>query len=1013
MYVTQYSSKNTQDEDNEKFGKAAVSMIKSMNDRLQESNGNEDNAVDGDSSDDDGESQNPMADEDNVAIGMRTMIGAVFAATNAHKCSAPMAAYLTRNTSRFHFSHETVYTRLEDFMGIDINQTFDMGADTDGNVFIKSHVANYVLRNNKLKEYCLYDILQNFGVSRPCKKSYDWEGIHPNNNTLKMVAYEKKKRIPLINYKDFPNVSQFEGEDLLTCQIPDEKEAKHYAMEEYAKKACIVFVPFRNFSDLQIEGSFVKRFQNHVSDGKLTQQHQKILQNLQDCKDSLNAGRPKDALERETQSPVNADDEGRTCSQEMSESERAFEEAMSNMFDNEAAMDSFDFPTYRNTQGQFDLDSNICRSEGTHKCGEKLIAKISTDFSNAPNVGVQHTTETTPTFPEESRNATNEVTSEMLHDLAMRVVERVTDTETGKNVPIATGTLANIREYADAMFHSDDDQKIAFESIVAAFLLSLYNEARKFDPEADNMSRQKILKLNSVKKDLERVNRGAQLICFLSGAGGTGKSHVILSVIKYSKSFCDNLGIEYTSQTILVTALTGAAAVAVRGQTVHTAVSFFSEPTQSMIDSFKNTYMVFVDEISFANKGNLVLLDKRLKKLKEQYGLNFGGIHVVFAGDFSQLRPPQSRPLFLEKPLPIWDDLVHTFFELRTNHRFSNDPGWGQLLERYRDTGPTNEDIDLINSRVVGSANGPSVSDIPCDVTYATRTNKDRMAINDGIFLEHLSSTHSKDPNITPPRHTICVKCSELAWRKGKNQFAAMNNRMKDFFHATIGEAHVVEAGSTKGTKSYDPLLKLYHHRPIMITDNIDVPNGLSNGTMCKFLGVTFKDGVGYDDLEKIRIDGYYVWCVNIVQLLAMRVQILDGLFSAEEVKIATIHPKRFNVKAEIPIPVDGPVTKHTHRRFRRCRFRTFPINIANARTIHKLQGRSLEHVVISSWQYRDNWIYVALSRVRTLDGLYLRVPLNQSGCKPMSNEIRVFMDKLRKKRPKARVTLYEEEYDT
>lgn len=98
------------------------------------------------------------------------------------------------------------------------------------------------------------------------------------------------------------------------------------------------------------------------------------------------------------------------------------------------------------------------------------------------------------------------------------------------------------------------------------------------------------------------------------------------------------------------------------------------------------------------------------------------------------------------------------FFELKTNHRFRKDPKWGQLLNRYRDHGPTVEDVNLVNSRLLNQRN--SNTTIP-----PTKTNIDRMAINDAIFANHLKETHSKDPAQAPPSHTICIKAAKLQWK--------------------------------------------------------------------------------------------------------------------------------------------------------------------------------------------------------------------------------------------------------
>ena len=50
-----------------------------------------------------------------------------------------------------------------------------------------------------------------------------------------------------------------------------------------------------------------------------------------------------------------------------------------------------------------------------------------------------------------------------------------------------------------------------------------------------------------------------------------------------------------------------------------------------------------------------------------------------------------------------------------------------------------------------------------------------------------------------------------------------------------------------------------------------------------------------------------------------------------------------------------------------------FPVNSNIATTGHKLQGQTKKRVIVTSWNLRvNNWIYVILSRVRTLDRLLL-----------------------------------------
>ena len=50
-----------------------------------------------------------------------------------------------------------------------------------------------------------------------------------------------------------------------------------------------------------------------------------------------------------------------------------------------------------------------------------------------------------------------------------------------------------------------------------------------------------------------------------------------------------------------------------------------------------------------------------------------------------------------------------------------------------------------------------------------------------------------------------------------------------------------------------------------------------------------------------------------------------------------------------------------------------FPVNSNIATTGHKLQGMTKDNLIVQSWNYSfENWVYVVLSRVQTLSGLYL-----------------------------------------
>ena len=171
-------------------------------------------------------------------------------------------------------------------------------------------------------------------------------------------------------------------------------------------------------------------------------------------------------------------------------------------------------------------------------------------------------------------------------------------------------------------------------------------------------------------------------------------------------------------------------------------------------------------------------------------------------------------------------------------------------------------------------------------------------------------------------------------------------------------------------------------------------------------------DGVSWDNFEKIVIDGYYVWCAKVTQIKRIHVKMLDGVKEGgEPEKIVAFGTVSTTALCEFPLSLDGTITKQTPRLRRKISLKQFPVNCANARTVHKLQGRSIENLVISAFDYTDNWIYVALSRVCTMKGLFLRLPLEHKKTKGMSEDCKAFHKLFRDtKQPPKRVEIFRED---
>ena len=85
-------------------------------------------------------------------------------------------------------------------------------------------------------------------------------------------------------------------------------------------------------------------------------------------------------------------------------------------------------------------------------------------------------------------------------------------------------------------------------------------------------------------------------------------------------------------------------------------------------------------------------------------GINtlFGGISVIFAGDFHQLLPCNGKPLYKSKCLETQS--INRAIFLHKSHRFEDDPEYGRLLRRFCYGVATKEDkILLYGTRKKGS----------------------------------------------------------------------------------------------------------------------------------------------------------------------------------------------------------------------------------------------------------------------------------------------------------------------
>ncbi|OXA51126.1 ATP-dependent DNA helicase PIF1 [Folsomia candida] len=455
-----------------------------------------------------------------------------------------------------------------------------------------------------------------------------------------------------------------------------------------------------------------------------------------------------------------------------------------------------------------------------------------------------------------------------------------------------------------------------------------------------------------------------QLKLFITGAGGTGKSFLISLLTNLIRIKEGGPGLD----GVVLAAPTGVAALNINGQTLHRtfhlAVEAGSVPhyaklgaqmLQRMREKFRNVEWIILDEVSMISYEVFRQIDHRLCDCFDSE-MPFGGKNVICVGDLFQLEPVNGHCIYETPRLYLGEANIWHAFEFReltVNMRQVNDPLL-RICNHLREANLTSEDLEILRTRELKDANPlePKMKDMQEKFKNSIRIYATRAQVASYNRLRTRQLRDDKSINV----YTI---------------------RARDTFNSgpNVGCQAPLSRSSRDSNKcgGFPASIQLAAGSRIMVIRNSTTTRYLVNGSMGTVVGFTWnmlaREQHRSGDLPatvQVKFDDPRI-CGNS-----------DGIFDLR--------------------PED--VVYNNGRGGEEIRRRMLPIVLCWAVTVHKVQGITVDTAVIylGPELFAHGQAYVALSRVRTLDGVAILQQDDTKLCQELNQKLVAEMRRLRDK---------------
>ena len=355
----------------------------------------------------------------------------------------------------------------------------------------------------------------------------------------------------------------------------------------------------------------------------------------------------------------------------------------------------------------------------------------------------------------------------------------------------------------------------------------------------------------------------------------------------------------------------------------------------------------------------------------------FGGITVLFAGDFYQLSPFKGNALFyrdnIEKEMfsgnntminsqsingrCLWLQITHAFL-LDVQCRQTNDPVFSKILERLRYGTHTaltlEEDFKILSSRILKR----NLVDDPLwqEAKIIVSNNKLREEINKKKITEHAAKSQS---------NLFICKAKDSLIKHGNNSLISIRTN------------EIVKTMNEADTGNLMTQLPLVYNAKYFITKNLAVKHGLVNGTEVLLKGFCTQE----DQLLRLDCNSDEYILKELPKYLMVVTCIKNEhnplIFPNLSEQMIPIFPEDvyFYVKNDKPeLSKTKAITVKRHQ---------FPLTPAYAMTAYKAQGKTIDKLIIDLTKPRFRldlaYVYVSLSRAKCLNDVFILMDFDKN----------------------------------